>query len=115
MAKYKSIREGQVNKIGYRLSAARANTMNTRQIYLNKLPVIPPVSMLGLNEEYKMNEQTPARMKLMDITKHPVTKSGDTVGDFIRYAKRDVLYGKQPTAKTYIKPLTAGESMGPKW
>jgi hypothetical protein len=56
MNKFKSIREGGVHKIGYRLSGNRANTMNARQIYLNKLPVIPPVSMLGLHEEYKMNE-----------------------------------------------------------
>jgi hypothetical protein len=56
MDKFKSIREGGVNKIGYRLSNGRANALNGRQIYLDKLPALAPVSMLSLNEEWKMNE-----------------------------------------------------------
>lgn len=42
-------------------------------------------------------------------------KSGTTAGDFTRYSKQDILYGKQATSKVPIKPLVASDRAGPKW
>lgn len=70
---------------------------------VTQFPSVAPVSMLALNEEYIMNEQAPKPLKVLDFTKHPLNKDGTMNNkDLQRYTKRDILFGKTPTSKTFI-------------
>lgn len=72
--------------------------------------------MLSLNEEYIMNEQKPKGLKKLDLTKHPRNMDGTMkTTDMSRYAKRDILFGDNPTSKTFIKPMASHEKAGAKW
>jgi len=70
---------------------------------VSQFPSVAPVSMLALNEEYIMNEQKPKPMKVLNLTKHPKNMDGTmNMSDLQRYTKRDTLFGKSPTSKTFI-------------
>lgn len=72
--------------------------------------------MLALNEEYIMNEQKPKPLKVLDLTKHARNMDGTmNMTDLQRYTRRDTLFGKTPTSKTFIKPVQNHEKTGPKW
>lgn len=91
-------------KIGLRISNGRAATMVKRHLPgVSQFPSVAPVSMLALNEEYIMNEQKPKPLKVLDLTKHALNKDGTmNMSDLQRYTKRDTLFGKTPTSKTFI-------------
>ena len=56
MNKYKSIRQGIVEKKGLKISDRAQNWLSGRQISAGRFVSDPPVSMIALHEEFKMNE-----------------------------------------------------------
>ncbi len=108
MDKHRGVREGDVNRVGMRISNKRLRETTARNILATKVVENVP-STIFASHEYFDPELTKKDYKPKTLAAFPAGK------DFNKNIRSDVLSYSPRSSKIFIQPMKPEEKQGPKW